>query len=469
MIAVGGAAAILLLAGTGWSLFALLPAGPPQLGRVALIAGSYIAGAAALSFLTTVVGVLGGPVHVWPLIGPLMLTLFAAGVVRAWRRRSGPAGRIRDLRGNPAGLIAAIASAPLLVVAAAQHMTSNDEYAIWAFKGRILDAVGHLDTYLLSGDPTYAFSHRDYPLMLPSLLVWGDGWAGADSERLAHELGTLLTVCALIVVVSLLARLSGTPIAVLGLLLLLAVTGFMAQATGFVGDAPTATLALGLLLSVVLLTQREPAWVRRDAAVVASVCASAAAMTKNEGTAFVVAALVAALLFGRASRRALWVPAVTAAAAVLPWMVWWHVHGLQSDFVNSDDLKLSAVRAHSHRFPHILGRVAHYWPGLPWAFLALAAIAIGVATVLTRDRSLLVVPAGGLLALGVVVVVEMLAPEGNEGFYLATLPRVLLFPAAALSVSGPIALGRLLRRDPPGLPDEVRQIETSAGCSPVTR
>jgi hypothetical protein len=469
MIAVGGAAAILLLVGAGWSLLNLLPAGPPQLGRVGLVAGSYVAGAAALSFLTTVVGVVGGPVRVWPLIGPLMLTLFAAGLGRAWRRRSGPGGRSWDLRGDAAGLIAAVASAPLLVVAAAQHMTSNDEYAIWAFKGRVLYTVGHLDAYLLSGDPAYAFSHRDYPLMLPSLLVWGNGWAGADSERLAHELGTLLTVCALIVVVSLLTRLSGTPIALLGLVLLLAVTGFMAQATGFVGDAPTAMLALALLLSVVLLTQENPAWARRDAVAVASVCASAAAMTKNEGTAFVVSALIAGLIFGRASRRALWVPAVTAAAAVLPWMVWWHVHGLQSDFVNSDDLRLRAIRAHSRRFLHILGRVAHYWPGLGWAFLALAAVAIGAATALTRDRSLLVVPAGGLLALAVVVVVEMLAPEGNEGFYLATLPRVLLFPAAALSLSGPIALGRLLRRDSPRSPYQVRQSEASAGCNPVTR
>lgn len=424
----------------------LRAAGPRRwsCGVAVLLAGSYVTGAAVLSLTTTLLAVAGASVHL-AASGACCGLLFLVALLVIRRRRlpyraSWRVNRPVDL----VGLLTALASIPLLATASVQHMTENDKFSIWAWKGRALDSVGHVDPFLLARDPVFGFANRDYPLMLPSLQIWGNGWLGRPSERLAHVLATLLTVCAVVVVVALVAQLAGPAAAVVGLVTVAVLKGFLVQATYFVGDAPTAALALVAMIAVVVMTR--PATDEADrhaAAVLATVAAAGAVTTKNEGSVFVLAILVAAALLGR-HRRGLLAPATGALVAVLPWNVWARAHGLHSDFANSDNLTLTVLRRNRARIGHVSGRVAHYWPGLPWWALGLTVVLLVLAVLSCRDAALLIVPVGAAIALAGLVLVEVLATESGEAFYRYSLPRILFFPAAAFGLAGAVSAGRLL-------------------------
>lgn len=483
MTLLGGLLAVVLLVLAGSALLRALGPATWPFGIVGFAASGFVAGAASLSLITTLLAVVGASVRVW-LTAPLVAVVLVGSLARI-RRRGLPifGGLPVERSADAAGLLTMLAGVPLLLTASVQHMTENDEFSIWAWKGRALDAVGRVDTFLLATDPAHQFANRDYPLMLPSLQIWGNGWLGGPSERMAHVLVALLTLSALVVAVTLIARTGGAFVAIVGLLLVLSVRGFLAQATFFMGDAPTAMLALALLLSVVFLghdragdeRDRERGDTVRAAGVVAIVAAAAAVMTKNEGTVFVIAVLLAAvLLSARGRRRLLIAPALAALVAVLPWAIWSRAHGLESDFANSKNLRVGVLRDHADRLPHILDRVAFYWPGLPWLLLGVALLVSVGAAVFKRDRALLLPVVGGLLALAALVLVELLAEQETEAFYRFSLPRILLFPAAAFGISGIMAAGRLLGRQDRGTetvplgtegPETVRRVAARAGNS----
>lgn len=170
-------AAVLLWLAAGRGVLRLAGARRLPFGTLARLASWLVAGAIAGAFLTTVLAVLGLPVRPWPLTGPAMALIAAAGGLP---RRGNPdvprwRGRLpREL----APLLAGLISIPYLVTAASSWTISNDEYAIWSFKGTILAVLGRVDPFLLAHDAAYGYASRDYPLLVPSVQVWAEGWLG---------------------------------------------------------------------------------------------------------------------------------------------------------------------------------------------------------------------------------------------------------------------------------------------------
>ena len=217
-----------------------------------------LAGVAAGGFLTSTLGVLGLPVRAFPLIAPILIGVAIAGGPLARPQWSDPRRWPRQRRidaitnNGPTALTIALAL-PVLATAAVQRVTMNDEYGIWALKARMLYLYGHLSTYLWTADPSYDYSHRDYPLLVSSVPLWGYSWIGHQDERVAHLLVSLVTVAGLIVAVRLMQLVAGAPAAVVTALSFGAVHGLASQATWLLADTTTMAYALCLTMCLVLM------------------------------------------------------------------------------------------------------------------------------------------------------------------------------------------------------------------------
>ena len=259
-----------------------------------------LAGVAASGFLTSTLGVLGLPVRAFPLPALILLAVAVAGGAVTTPQWSDPRNWSRRRRTRaaadaaPAALTIALAI-PVLATAAVQRVTMNDEYGIWALKARMLYLYGHLSTYLWTADPSYDYSHRDYPLLVSSIPLWGYSWIGHQDERVGHLLVTLVTVAGLVVAVRLLQLVAGGPAAIVTALSFGAVHGLASQTTWLLADTTAMAYGLCLVVCLVLMNTAASADVTRAATGLAVVLAMAGVLTKNEGAAFTLAALLAAL------------------------------------------------------------------------------------------------------------------------------------------------------------------------------
>jgi hypothetical protein len=167
---------------------------------------------------------------------------------------------------------------------------SWDAWSIWNLRARFLFGAGR--DFRRAFDPVMAWSHPDYPLMLPGLI--------AQCFALLHR--TDVVVPALFAAASLaltagicftaVARLRGVGWAMLALWVLLGAPQFTQIAAEQLADVPVAMFAL---LAVVMVSVTEsPATL-----LAAGAAASMAAWTKNEGMLHLVAVLAAVIVVGR--------------------------------------------------------------------------------------------------------------------------------------------------------------------------
>ena len=441
--------AVWLAAGRG--VLRLAGAERLPLGPVSRTCGWLVAGAAAGGVLTSTLAVAGLPVRAWPLLAPLLLLLAVAG-----GRPAGLAGTDRLRAGLPREgpvLLAALLGLPVLVVATVQQITVNDEYGIWALKARMLDAYGHLGGYLWTADVSYDYSHRDYPLLVPSIPLWGYGWMGREDPHAAHLLVTLVALAALIVAVRLLTELAGPLAGYATVVVLGGVQGLALQLTWVMAD--TITMAYGLCLAVTLVAvcsaaTREAA---RVAAGLAAVVAAGGAIGKNEGAAFTAAILLAGAAVlaltpaARGRLRLLIGPAAAAAGALLPWWVWVRAHGLHSDVVGASSLRPDLLVRHLGRTGPLLAEAARLWPGPAWPGLlaVAAATAAALATVRAYRRSVLVLLGCFLLTSAALLLTYLVAPFTGRAYWASNLSRVLLLPAALCWTLGAVSAAVLVR------------------------
>ena len=413
-----------------------------------------LAGVAASGFLTSTLGVLGLPVRAFPLTAPILIAVAVAGGritrpqwsdPRQWTRRR----RVRALTGNAPTALAIAFAVPVLATAAVQRVTMNDEYGIWALKARMLYLYGHLSTYLWTADPSYDYSHRDYPLLVSSVPLWGYSWIGHQDERVAHLLVSLVTVAGLIVAVRLMHLVAGGPAAVLTLLSFGAVHGLASQATWLLADTTTMTYALCLTVCLVLMCTAKTREITRPAMGFATILAVAGVLTKNEGAAFTLAALLAALIVvPRARRRLLLAPAAGAVLSILPWSLWVRLHGIHSDVVSSDTLRPGSLVHHFGRLGPLLREIGRLWPGpagLPLVAIVVATVGALVA-VPARRRVVAHLALAFLLTMAVLVGTYLVAPFTGTAYWLSNLPRVLLLPAVLAWTLGAAASTSLLLR-----------------------
>ncbi|CAN5573456.1 hypothetical protein BH10ACT8_BH10ACT8_20380 [soil metagenome] len=425
--------------GAGRGLVRLVGGNRLGLSPLPLVAAWLLSGVAAGAFVTSVLAATGLPVRPWPLSAPLLILLAvaggrpAAGSVRGrpWRKAT-----ISDLP----SVLAAILAIPLVLAAASRLTTGNDEYAIWAFKAKVLLAVGRVDPFILAGDPAYTYANRDYPLLIPSIQVWLEGWIGHADDRLDHFAVAFIVAAGFVLVTALVGRLAGPLAAVLSVLGIASMTALATNATQFVGDATNCMFALVLLL--LLAIGCTTATAEGNAAIrLAIPFAAGAAMTKNEGGAFVLALLIAAaVVIDSRRRRSLALPLAAAVVGLLPWTLWSRTHGLKNIFVNTSTLKPSSFAHNLHNVGPVLGQMTKYWIG-PSGLAAVAVGAVlvaGLARAETRRTLLFLLLAIGL-ALGALLFTYVVSPLQGIGFLTSNIPRVIVFPSAAAWVIGSIA------------------------------
>jgi hypothetical protein len=361
-----GANALMLVAGIG-------VVGFRRLG-VAYLAGIALCGILAAELAVVGVG-----------YGWTLLALTAAGAA---------AYRLRRIRGARGGIRLTRPSAPALAVTAlllallvrawpsytVQPFDEYDGWAMWAMKAHALFLFGGADPKLFA-EPAAAPLHLDYPLFLPSLEALGYRTLGAFGTQLVHVQFLLLAVAS-VAALAWLLRAAAPPWLVWVVVAAVAATpNVLLRLLSGYADLPLALLvAPGLVAAARWLVTRE-----RFLLELATLLFGAAALTKNEGLIFVLAAYLA-LLVARAPWRRILVSALAVEALLLPWQLYGRLHHVASDSVFAAGLH---PHVHLGIAPIALRRlVAECFSYRSWALLAPLAVAALLLAAWRGDRRL---------------------------------------------------------------------------------
>lgn len=242
-----------------------------------------------------------------------------------------------------------------------------DFWAIWGLRARADFIIRGIDVAFLT-NPDVEYSHPDYPPLVPivygfTALVrgeWDDRWIGL--------LFVAFAVSLLLVVRDELRRATGSD--TFAAIATLALSG--AASTPWIGLAEgplVAFVTAGLLVLARGVREDD-----RRAIVLAGVLFGLAAMTKNEGLAFSLAAAVALVIFRRGRTAHFVVPALLLAAS---WLAFRVVLDLATDVVSGGVLSRVAARLSDPA-----GFVAALSSGTPdragfWLVLAIVLLAGG--------------------------------------------------------------------------------------------
>jgi hypothetical protein len=463
VIRVAAGYALVLLAGHG--LLRLASGQWPHRAFQALgaLALSWLSGVAALATVTTLVGVLGGRTTPLPVVAPTLGLLAVAGVAPLPGRWAGsgnerPASRAVRLSDLGCGLAALAVGVRTATLASPLPVWRNDEYAMWMVRGRALSQLGHLDPRVFL-DNGAGYQHQDYPLLLPSLVAWGDRWAGRPSDAAAHVGSAMLLAALLAVTGWAVGRAAGPVPAPASVALVAAVPTMLSQSLLLMADVPV--LAFGLSTVLVLLL-----WLRGDGGgrpllAAAAILATGAWAAKVEGGLFAGSALLAALLLAtRGRRRDLLAAGAVAVAANLPWLAYRQAHHLRSSIANEDTLSVSHLRDALPFTGQVIRVMADRWPGgdrivvllLLGAALPAAVVAVcrGARRLVAYLALVVVLQVGGLIAqyvLSAQTPVDPVSRAGLDSHLEVTVFRVTLVPAALLMIAVPLLAGVGLARE----------------------
>jgi hypothetical protein len=465
--AVAAAGLLVLLAGHG---VLRLATGRRPLGAYGPTAGiglCWFAGVALLGALTTLVGVLGGPTRPLPVLAPALGLVALAGLVPFPARFRRPAPeharpapesygptRRRVRLGDAVAAVLALAVTGLIAARSAGIPTrSNDEYAIWMLRARMLSQLGRLDPAVFA-DPATGYQHQEYPLFLPALFAWFDGWAGRPTDTAAHVAVAALVGATVAVAGAVLTRLAGPAAATAGVLLLLSLpTVLSLQSLQLIADLPVSGYALCLALVLALWLTRPDAGESWLAA--AAVLAAGAIGTKAEGQLFAGSALLVTLVLARARRRGvLVVIAAAGLVAFLPWQAYTQVHHLRSWVANGTTLSAAHLREVLPWAGTVARSMLRQWPGgTGWGLVLLAALVPAAVLAIRAGQGRLVVFLLAVVALDATVlyaqyVATAVGPPSDPvaarllaGQLKVTVYRVALVPAALLALAVPVFAG----------------------------
>ena len=316
-------------------------------------------------------------------------------------------------------------------------------------------------------DTAASYQHQTYPLFLPSLFAWLDGWAGRPSDAAAH-LAVALTVGALLAVAgAVLTRLAGPAAATAALMLVVSLpTVLSRQSLLLIADVPVFAFAFCLTLVLMLVLARLGPDEVEDLTpwlVAAAVLGAGAVGTKAEGLIFAGVAFAAALLLAAGRRRAVLVAGAAALVANLPWQAYSRQHRLRNWVANEDTLAPGHLRDVLPWTGHIVHGMAERWPGGSGLGMVLLAAAVPAAVLAVRagGKRLVVFAAAVVLFDAAVLVAQYaitaygppsdpLAGPWLDAQLQVTVFRVALVPAALLAVAVPVFAGLALRAGRPG-------------------
>ncbi len=469
------AAGLLVLAGYG--VLRLLAGGSPlrDYGPLASAGLSILLGATAIGLATTYAAVLGLSTRPWPIVAPIAILLAAISVLpaRAYARVRLPGQRSESRRAMPrtvlwgdcaVGATVVALGVTLLVGGNGLTVYSNDEYAIWAIRGRTLSLAGHLDPAVFQGAAAQ-YQHLDYPLLVPSLIAWGDGISGRADDTSAHILLMLLTLGMAAVVGWAANRLAGPLAGVCAVLLVVGTPRLLAPfGLRLMADIPLAAFAVSaIVLLAVWVTQANIGMLA-----IATGLAAGAAAVKVEGAVFALAGLSAALIVAPSVERARKRAAAAIAAVItsmVPWILWERLHGIESDLINGQTISASHLRAVVRSSGLVVHEMVHYWPGYGWLGVVGALVALTLAMTMPRLRPLaaflclawfiatLGIWAQYVISSGRHQTTASVADELRAHF-ASSATRVLLVPAIVASLAMPVLAGACLTRRSHGPPTD---------------
>ncbi len=304
--------------------------------------------------------------------------------------------------------------------AATARMTSGDLLYFWGPKAIHFFEARAIDVEFLRF-PHYYLMHPDYPPLQPLALVWSSVMTGRFSWWGAILLAPLYLMAAVLAFRSLAAPRLGAEKATAYAALLAALLTF-----GFTAGRAAGGADPMLLMFEVIALSALTFGAGREATIIAAVALAGAAFTKVEGSAFVVA-IVIALLF--VNRRAV-AAALPAVILIGSWILFARHHGLLDSYARAEKPLLF------DRLGHVLymgGWQASYRVMyLPW-IAALGPLAFGRS--FRRAALPLIVAA---LSLGYTVFFYLHEPE-PLWWIRASAERVLLTTLSCLVVASAAA------------------------------
>jgi hypothetical protein len=250
-------------------------------------------------------------------------------------------------------------------------ISRRDFFFIWGYKARLF-FIGRAISWSFLGALPNDFSHPDYPLLVPLQFALPSILAGAWQPRGIGILDTAFAAAALVIAHRCLREELSPLVAAIGALSLAGCV--LLPWPGF-AEGPLVAYSAS---AVLLLRSRRP-----EAVPLAGALLALAAMSKNEGIAFVAATAVALLIADRQRLRVLITPAIVIALWML---VRWHLH---TDLFAPG---LMARIAHNVLlFPKAFTNIGAYQP-IVWAG-ALGALLLAPRENVRRERLLLTIVA----------------------------------------------------------------------------
>lgn len=370
------------------------------------------------------------------------LVFIILAIPAARRFRSEPARRGNFASGSwrcdllAAVLLAAVAVAAVIsarTVAAEPH-GGWDGWAIWNLHARVL-ARGGSEWRALLAAPQLAWTHADYPLLVPASIA--RLWAHAGETPAASALvSASLAASVLGMVVGAARLLAGAALAWLAGLVLVGTPFFVTFAANQHADIPLAgyIVASLALLALAHRTADGQGWI-----VLAGVAAGLAAWTKNEGLLFAVVTAAAWTFFSfRGGQRRHILPFFSGlGCALLPVIVFKVFIAPPNDLVTASMGDRLAGLGDYSRHVRIMAAFIHEiprfgeWQIVPFIFLVLALLGSGRRALIARDGMIAVTL--GLMLAGFYTI--YLITPWNLAWHLDTsLVRLLLqlWPAIIL-------------------------------------
>jgi hypothetical protein len=364
----------LLALGAGGPIALALPSHDRRID-LRFIGESYLLGIGAQAGVLFLLAILGVP---WS--RPIAIVALAAVAIIAAlaARRLPPAARLPL---HWLDLLTLIPIAGYARFATIAPPTEIDFICIWGLKAEKFWMARGIDWNFLA-QPFNAFSHADYPLLVPLAYDFHTLVAGQWIDRWAGALNIGCGIAALLIIRSFLAEeLSSPLLAAAGTLILMPLVF-----SPYVGDAEGPLIAFSI---AAILPLRRGQDVTRSA-----VFLGLAASCKNEGLILIVAVAAALAITGAARLLPRLWPAV---AISLPWLVASRLHHLYGDLTESGMLERAVSRLANPlvmlqaMLSHPPGRLI-FWIGL------LAALIVGARRVVREERFLATVIALQLCA-----------------------------------------------------------------------
>ena len=318
-----------------------------------------------------------------------------------------------------------------------------DAWMIWNMRARFLaGAPGDLARAFA---PSLAFSHTDYPLLVPGVVTTAWLLVGTDALWAPAVVSNGIALACVCVVSGGLARLRGGTAGAVAGVTLLGAPFYVGQSAAQCADVPiSAFVALSASLLALGVSEDPRAGRERVTFSMAGTAASLAAWTKNEGLLFVLAGgLALALVDLRQARperrphRLGWFFAGSSPVLLLlAWFKW--SLAAQNDLVAASSLDSAISRAMDiDRYVRIAGAMASEpftvgkWNGLPVVLAGAAAwLRIGALPTGARLPGVWVATVlAGFFA------VYVLTPHGLDWHLVTSLDRlyVQLWPLAVLA------------------------------------